>query len=206
MTLESFRRDYGYDESSETQTNALSVGLQQLGAFGGCFLAWPITARLGRRKSLVIFSLVFCAAALVQTVNTHSLLVFYLARVLAGLGLGAATVVIPMYSSEMSSKDLRGQIGSFFQLFFTFVRQDKGCCVLQFADLYAGNICLLLDRLRGVFHAQSAVGAVADSRGPASRARSAARCRSPDFEREHAVVDEKGSARGGLAESTVDSG
>lgn len=45
---------------------------------------------------------------------------FYVGRVVAGLGLGAATVVVPMYSSEMSPKELRGQIGSFFQWFYTF--------------------------------------------------------------------------------------
>lgn len=45
---------------------------------------------------------------------------FYVGRVVAGLGLGAASVVVPMFSSEMAPKEIRGQIGSFFQLFFTF--------------------------------------------------------------------------------------
>lgn len=70
----------------------------------------------------MISSFVFCIGALIQTINTHSLSAFYVARVIAGLGLGAATVVVPMFSSEMTPKDLRGQIGSLFQWFFTFVR------------------------------------------------------------------------------------
>lgn len=120
--MASFKRDYRYDGSnSETKANSLSVGLQQLGAFIGCFLAWPITGRFGRKKALVLFSLTFCVGAAIQTINTHSLSAFYVARVIAGVGLGASTVVIPMYSSEMVPKELRGQIGSFFQLFFTFV-------------------------------------------------------------------------------------
>lgn len=69
----------------------------------------------------MLFSFVFCIGALIQTINTHSLTAFYISRVIAGLGLGASTVVIPMFSSEMVPKELRGQIGSFFQLFFTFV-------------------------------------------------------------------------------------
>ncbi|CAM1507519.1 Fc.00g071600.m01.CDS01 [Cosmosporella sp. VM-42] len=120
LTLASFERDYGYTKATQTRTNSLSVGLQQLGAFIGCFAAWPITGRYGRKKALMLFSLVFCIGALIQTIKTESLAAFYVARVIAGLGLGASTVVIPMFSSEMVPKELRGQIGSFFQLFFTF--------------------------------------------------------------------------------------
>ena len=73
----------------------------------------------------MLFSAVFCIGALIQTINTGSLAAFYVARVIAGLGLGASTVVIPMFSSEMVPKELRGQIGSFFQWFFTFVRKTS---------------------------------------------------------------------------------
>lgn len=96
------------------------MGLQQLGAFVACFLAWPLTDRLGRKKALMISSFVFCIGAVIQTVNTHSLAAFYVARVISGLGLGTATVVVPMFSSEMSPTDIRAKIGSFFQWFFTF--------------------------------------------------------------------------------------
>lgn len=120
LTLASFQNDYGYAKAGATRTNSLSVGLQQLGAFVACFLAWPLTDCLGRKKALMISSLVFCVGALIQTIDTHSLAAFYVARVIAGLGLGTATVVVPMFSSEMTPKEIRGQIGSFFQWFFTF--------------------------------------------------------------------------------------
>ncbi|KAF3766890.1 general substrate transporter [Cryphonectria parasitica EP155] len=120
LTLKSFERDYGYSSADATRVDSLAVGLQQLGAFVACFLAWPLTDRLGRRKALMISSLVFCIGALIQTINTHSLAAFYVARVIAGLGLGTATVVVPMFSSEMSPTELRAKIGSFFQWFFTF--------------------------------------------------------------------------------------
>lgn len=121
LTLKSFERDYGYTSADATRTNSLAVGLQQLGAFVACFIAWPITNYLGRRKSLMISSLVFCIGAIIQTINTHSLAAFYVARVIAGFGLGTATVVVPMFSSEMTPASIRGQVGSFFQLFYTFV-------------------------------------------------------------------------------------
>lgn len=120
LTLPSFEHNYRYLPKHQTRTNSLAVGLQQLGAFVACFFVWPITDALGRRKALMLSSFVFCIGAMIQTINTHSLAAFYVARVIAGLGLGAASVVVPMFSSEMSPKELRGQIGSFFQLFFTF--------------------------------------------------------------------------------------
>ncbi|KAI0198146.1 putative MFS quinate transporter [Astrocystis sublimbata] len=120
LTLASFQDDYRYGKGAGTRTNSLSVGLQQLGAFVACFLAWPLTDRLGRKKSLMLSAAVFSIGAIIQTINTHSLIAFYIARVVAGLGLGAATVVVPMFNSEMMPKEMRGQVGSFFQWFFTF--------------------------------------------------------------------------------------
>lgn len=120
LTLKSFQTDYRYGSSAGTRTNSLAVGLQQLGAFVACFLAWPLTDKLGRKKALMLSALVFAIGAIIQTVNTHSLTAFYIARVIAGLGLGSATVVVPMFNSEMMPKELRGQVGSFFQWFYTF--------------------------------------------------------------------------------------
>lgn len=119
LTLASFERDYRYTAADATRVAALAVGLQQLGALVACFLAWPLTERWGRRPALMLASAVFCVGAAVQTANTHSLAAFYVARVVAGLGLGTATVVVPLFSAEMSPKEVRGQIGSFFQWFFT---------------------------------------------------------------------------------------
>lgn len=120
MTLASFIDDFRYSKAHATRVNSLAVGLQQAGAFVACILIWPITNKLGRKKSLAISSFIFCIGALIETINTHSMAAFYVGRVVAGLGLGAATVVVPMYSSEMAPKELRGQIGSFFQWFYTF--------------------------------------------------------------------------------------
>ncbi|RDW65379.1 hypothetical protein BP5796_10071 [Coleophoma crateriformis] len=120
LTLASFVHDFGYSKAHATRVNSLAVGLQQAGAFVACIAIWPITDKLGRRKSLMISAAVFCIGAIIETINTHSMAAFYVGRVVAGIGLGSATVVVPMYSSEMTPKDLRGQIGSFFQWFYTF--------------------------------------------------------------------------------------
>lgn len=123
MTLSSFERDFKYGKKGEqtaARVQSLSVGLQSLGAFVACFFIWPVTHKLGRKWALVICSTIFCIGVVIQTVQTHSTTAFYIARVIAGIGLGGSSVVVPMFSSEMSPKSMRGQIGSFYQLFYTF--------------------------------------------------------------------------------------
>lgn len=71
-------------------------------AFFACFFTWPFTARFGRRSSIALASLIFCVGAIVQVLNTHSLAAFYVARVVSGVGVGMATVLIPMFSAEMA--------------------------------------------------------------------------------------------------------
>jgi MFS family permease len=120
LTLASFVQDFRYSKAHATRVNSLAVGLQQAGAFVSCLLVWPVADKLGRKKTLMLSSAIFCIGVVIETINTHSMGAFYVGRVVAGVGLGAATVVVPMFSSEMAPKELRGQIGSFFQWFYTF--------------------------------------------------------------------------------------
>ena len=119
LTLSSYESDYRYTKDQETRVAALAVGLQQLGAFVACFAIWPTTHKLGRKYAIAICSLIFIVGAMIQTINTHSTTAFFVGRVIAGLGLGGSSVVVPMYSSEMTPKQIRGQVGSFYQLMFT---------------------------------------------------------------------------------------
>ncbi|KAG9684966.1 MFS sugar transporter-like protein, partial [Aureobasidium melanogenum] len=119
LTLASFEHDFNYTKKQATRNSSLSVGLQQLGAFLACFAIWPVTHRFGRKWALVLCSTIFVIGAIIQTINTHSFGAFLAARLIAGIGLGGSSVVVPMFSSEMAPKQLRGQIGSFYQLFYT---------------------------------------------------------------------------------------
>lgn len=98
--------------------NANAVSVLQGGAFFGCWFIWPVAARFGRRWSLAAASVVFEIGAILQVINTHSLACFYVGRVISGLGVGAATTMVPIYAAEMSPKEIRGKLGSCFQLFF----------------------------------------------------------------------------------------
>jgi sugar porter (SP) family MFS transporter len=117
--MKPFERDFGYTNANETTVSSLAVSLQQLGAFVACFAIWPFTHHYGRRISIGVCALVFCIGAAIQTAPTHSRPAFYVGRVVAGLGLGGSSVVVPMFSSEMTPKQIRGQVGSFYQLMYT---------------------------------------------------------------------------------------
>ncbi|KAH6970896.1 hypothetical protein BKA56DRAFT_678048 [Ilyonectria sp. MPI-CAGE-AT-0026] len=47
LTLAFFQRDFGYGKQDQTRTSALSVGLQQLGAFWGAFWFGPLLNSMG---------------------------------------------------------------------------------------------------------------------------------------------------------------
>ncbi|KAI5827510.1 general substrate transporter [Schizophyllum commune Tattone D] len=119
ITLASFVEDFRYGSGDATRVNSLTVGIQQAGALVGCFLVWPLTHRWGRRGAIVICSFVFCIGALIQTINTHSLPAFYVGRIVAGLGLGGSSVIVPMFTAEMAPKEIRGRLASFYQLMYT---------------------------------------------------------------------------------------
>lgn len=117
--MKPFEHDFRYTQATHTTVSALAVSLQQLGAFVACFAIWPFTKRFGRKWAIAACAAMFCLGAALETANSHSRVLFYVGRVIAGLGLGGSSVVVPMFSSEMTPKQVRGQIGSFYQLMFT---------------------------------------------------------------------------------------
>ncbi|KAK7182315.1 hypothetical protein DPSP01_002382 [Paraphaeosphaeria sporulosa] len=119
LTFPSFQRDFRYTNKQRASVGSNSTSLLQAGAFFSCFFIWPFTAKFGRRWSLILASCIFNIGAVVQTINTHSLAAFYVARTVSGVGVGMATVIVPMYSAEMAPKNIRGMLGSMFQFFFT---------------------------------------------------------------------------------------
>ncbi|KAI9369547.1 general substrate transporter [Aspergillus egyptiacus] len=119
LTFDSFRDSFRYSEEERSDINSNSNSLLQAGAFFSCFFVWPFTKKFGRRWSIALASFIFIIGGIIQVIPTHSIAAFYVARVISGIGVGMATVMVPMFSAEMSPKEIRGQLGSLFQFFFT---------------------------------------------------------------------------------------
>ena len=75
--------------------------------------------KIGRRKAIAISAVIFLIGTILQTVDTHSLSAWYVARVVAGFGQGGCTLVVPTYSAEMAPKEIRARLGSFYQWMYT---------------------------------------------------------------------------------------
>lgn len=78
-------------------------------------VAGPLSDRLGRRPVLKIAAALFTVSAIASAV-APDFLTLVAARMLGGLGVGAALIIAPMYIAEIAPPDVRGRMVSFNQL------------------------------------------------------------------------------------------
>jgi len=75
----------------------------------------PLSDRFGRRAVLKAAALLFSLSAIASAV-APDYLTLVAARMLGGLGVGAALIIAPMYIAELSAPEVRGRMVSFNQL------------------------------------------------------------------------------------------
>lgn len=85
------------------------------GAIFGNFFAGPLSDHLGRKPVLLIAAFLFIASSLI-TALAGNIIVFIAGRILAGVGVGIAILVAPVYIAEISPPKKRGWLVSFNQL------------------------------------------------------------------------------------------
>lgn len=124
LALNSFKKDFGlplgasgFDSSTNAQVSSNVVSLLTAGCFFGSIFAAYINDRLGRRYSLMIFSLVFLVGAALQVGAHHKIGMIYGGRVIAGLGIGGMSSITPVFVSENCPPQHRGRIAGLFQEF-----------------------------------------------------------------------------------------
>jgi MFS transporter, SP family, sugar:H+ symporter len=93
---------------------AIVAGLL-LGAMIGAACAGRMADRLGRRKLIMIAAVVFTVGALLAAF-APTVGVLIAARVILGLAVGSAALVVPLYLSEIAPTEIRGAISSLNQL------------------------------------------------------------------------------------------
>ncbi|KAH0290152.1 general substrate transporter, partial [Aureobasidium sp. EXF-3399] len=95
------------------------VGLLSIGTLLGAIIAAPIADKFGRRMCILVGNIVFWIGMIVQMSSTHHWYQVAIGRWVAGLGVGALSVLTPMYMSETAPKNIRGSMVSCYQLFIT---------------------------------------------------------------------------------------
>lgn len=110
-TIESLKESFG----TGADGTGFAVGSALLGCAAGAFGAGAVAERFGRRPAMSIAAIVFFVSAVATGAATNVYL-FVAARVLGGFAIGAASILAPMYISEVAPARLRGRLSSLQQL------------------------------------------------------------------------------------------
>ena len=82
--------------------------------FGAMFAGWA-SDRFGRKKVLILTAILFAVSAIGAALPT-TLTQFAIFRFIGGLGIGAASMVSPLYITELAPASIRGKLVSYYQL------------------------------------------------------------------------------------------
>ncbi|XP_055365337.1 proton myo-inositol cotransporter-like isoform X3 [Betta splendens] len=91
-----------------------TVGAAALSALSG----GSLNGRLGRRVCILVASCIFSVGGIVLSVAPDKV-VLLVGRIIVGLGIGIASMTVPVYIAEVSPPHLRGQLVTINSLFIT---------------------------------------------------------------------------------------
>ncbi|XP_065350463.1 facilitated trehalose transporter Tret1-like [Cloeon dipterum] len=92
--------------------------LMAVGALCGALPAGIVADTIGRRRAMQCVALPMLISW-VLIILASSVGWLYAARIIAGLGVGAVSVVAPIYVGEIAASSIRGSLGGFFQMQLT---------------------------------------------------------------------------------------
>jgi SP family arabinose:H+ symporter-like MFS transporter len=102
--------------------SSISEGWFVSSALVGCIIgvsfSGEMSDRFGRRKMLMLSAILFFASAL-GTAFAGSFKILIIARMIGGTGVGIASIVAPLYISEIAPAKIRGRLVTFYQLAIT---------------------------------------------------------------------------------------
>ncbi len=95
--------------------HGFTVAIALIGTLAGALLAGKPADLFGRKKSLMVIAVLYAISALGSAL-AQSWEGFLVYRFIGGLGVGASSVIAPMYIAEIAPAHLRGRLGTAFQL------------------------------------------------------------------------------------------
>lgn len=124
--LEYLAKDLGIAENAVLQGWVVSTLLA--GATVGSFTGGTLADKFGRTKTFQLDAIPLAVGAILCA-TAQSVQTLIIGRLLAGIGIGISSAIVPLYISEISPTEIRGTLGSVNQLFI---------CVGILAALVAG--------------------------------------------------------------------
>jgi len=100
------------------------VSTLQAGCFLGALAAFWFADKIGRKPSLQYSAVFALVGTVLQAASSGYLACLYVGRFTAGIGVGAASMLNPLYTSENAPRAIRGALTGLYQLFIV-----SGVCV-----------------------------------------------------------------------------
>lgn len=119
MALDSFVRDFGLITTSGTDRDTLQgniVSTFQAGCFFGSLLTFPLAEKIGRKRAILVSAAVFILGGTLMTASHGNLAMLIAGRAVAGLGIGASSLIVPVYIAETSPPSIRGRLIGIFEV------------------------------------------------------------------------------------------
>jgi SP family xylose:H+ symportor-like MFS transporter len=117
----------GLSNSAADALLGLTVCSALLGTIIGALLARPMASLLGRKRPMILASILFLVSAVgsaypeigiwpVGEMGAEAIWPFNLYRMLGGVAVGIASMIAPMYVGEFAPSAVRGQLGAYQQI------------------------------------------------------------------------------------------
>ncbi|KAH0537032.1 hypothetical protein FGG08_006130 [Glutinoglossum americanum] len=100
-------KDY-FNQPTRAQLGTM-VAILEVGAFASSLIVGRVGDILGRRRTIFYGSIIFVTGGLLQTIAT-SMTMMILGRIIAGVGVGTLSTIVPVYQSEISPPHNRGKL------------------------------------------------------------------------------------------------
>lgn len=106
-----FRGSYFKDQFNQPSRAQIGtmVAILEVGAFISSLAVGRIGDTIGRRRTILYGSLIFVVGGALQTFS-NDLNMMMVGRIIAGLGVGALSTIVPVYQSEISPPHNRGKL------------------------------------------------------------------------------------------------